>query len=149
MLPGWGRLIAEHDLVPERIVSSTAERARTTAELAAAEFDEDVEIETTRHLYGAPPDEYIEVAEERGGEAERLMVVGHNPGITALVTRLTERDRVHAHGRPRGRGTRHRGLERTGPGGGGPPRRLLAAEGTPKLTPETFPRERPTARRGR
>ena len=87
--PRMGRLIAEQDLVPDRIVSSTAERARTTAELAAAEFDEDVEIETTRHLYGTPPDEYIEVAEERGGEAERLMVVGHNPGITALVTRLT------------------------------------------------------------
>ncbi|WP_419933726.1 SixA phosphatase family protein [Candidatus Palauibacter sp.] len=87
--PRMGRLIADRDLVPDRIVSSTAVRARTTAALAAAEFDHDVEIETTRDLYGAHPDGYIEVAEERGGEAERLMVVGHNPGITALVTRLT------------------------------------------------------------
>ncbi|WP_419164645.1 SixA phosphatase family protein [Candidatus Palauibacter sp.] len=87
--PRMGRLIADRDLIPDRIVSSTAVRARTTAALAAAEFDHDVEIETTRDLYGAHPDGYIEVAEERGGAAERLMVVGHNPGITALVSRLT------------------------------------------------------------
>ena len=87
--PRMGRLIAAEDLVPDLIVSSTAVRARTTAALAAAEFDEEVEIETTRDLYGAYPDEYIDVAEDRGGEAERLMVVGHNPGITALVTRLS------------------------------------------------------------
>ena len=104
--PRMGRLIADRDLIPDRIVSSTAVRARTTAALAAAEFDHDVEIETTRDLYGAHPDGYIEVAEERGGAAERLMVVGHNPGITALVSRLTGVSRVHAHRRARHRGTR-------------------------------------------
>ena len=87
--PRMGRLIAGRDLVPQRIVSSTALRARTTAALAAAEFDEEIEIETTRRLYGARPDGYIDIVEESGGEAERVMVVGHNPGITALVTRLT------------------------------------------------------------
>lgn len=87
--PRMGRFLAERDLVPDRIVSSTAVRARTTAELAAAEFGEDVEIETTFDLYGAPPDGYIEVAEAMGGAAERLMVVGHNPGITTLVWHLT------------------------------------------------------------
>ncbi|WP_419947981.1 SixA phosphatase family protein [Candidatus Palauibacter sp.] len=87
--PRMGRLISDRDLVPQRIVSSTAVRARTTAALAAAEFEEEVGIETTHRLYGAYPDVYIDVVEERGGEAERVMVVGHNPGITSLVTRLT------------------------------------------------------------
>lgn len=87
--PRMGRFLAERDLVPDRIVSSTAVRARTTAELAAAEFGEEVEIETTYDLYGAHPDGYIEVAEAMGGAAERLMLVGHNPGITALVAYLT------------------------------------------------------------
>ncbi|MDE2719548.1 histidine phosphatase family protein [Candidatus Palauibacter polyketidifaciens] len=87
--PRLGRFMAEQDLVPDRIVSSTAVRARTTAELAAAEFGADVEIETTYDLYGASPDGYIEVAEAMGGTAERLMLVGHNPGITSLVWHLT------------------------------------------------------------
>ena len=86
--PRMGRLLAERELVPDRIVSSTAVRARTTAELAAAEFGEEVEIETTYDLYGASPDGYIEVAEGMGGTAERLMLVGHNPGSTSLVWRL-------------------------------------------------------------
>ncbi len=87
--PRMGRFLVERDLVPDRIVSSTAVRARTTAELAAAEFGEAVEIETTYDLYGASPDGYVEVAEAMGGTAERLMVVGHNPGITSLVWHLT------------------------------------------------------------
>ncbi|MDE2663804.1 MAG: histidine phosphatase family protein [Gemmatimonadota bacterium] len=87
--PRMGRFLAERDLVPDRIVSSTAVRARTTAELAAAEFGEAVEIETTHDLYGASPDGYIEVAEAMGGTGERLMLVGHNPGITSLVWHLT------------------------------------------------------------
>ena len=87
--PRMGRFLVERDLVPDRIVSSTAVRARTTAELAAAEFGEDVEIETTYDLYGASPDGYVEVAEAMGGTAERLMLVGHNPGITSLVWHLT------------------------------------------------------------
>ncbi|WP_419163467.1 SixA phosphatase family protein [Candidatus Palauibacter sp.] len=87
--PRMGRLLVDRDLVPERIVSSTAVRARSTAELAAAEFDREVEIETTRRLYLASPDSYVEVVETMGETAERLMVVGHNPGISALVMGLT------------------------------------------------------------
>ncbi len=87
--PRMGRFLVERDLVPGRIVSSTAVRARTTAELASAEFDREVEIETTSDLYHASPDGYIEVAEAMGGGAERLMVVGHNPGVTSLVRQLT------------------------------------------------------------
>ena len=87
--PRMGRLLVDEDLIPERILSSTAVRALSTAELAAAEFDQDVEIEVTRDLYLASPHTYVEVLEELAGPAERVMVVGHNPGISALVTVLT------------------------------------------------------------
>lgn len=87
--PRMGRFLVERDLVPDRIVSSTAVRARATAELAAAEFDREVPIETTSDLYHASPDAYIDVVEAMGGAEERLMVVGHNPGITSLVWHLT------------------------------------------------------------
>lgn len=87
--PRMGRWIVERNLVPDRILSSTAVRALSTAELAAAEFDGSVEIITTRDLYLASPHTYLEVLAGSGDPAERVMVVGHNPGITALVTRLT------------------------------------------------------------
>lgn len=87
--PRMGRLIVEEDLVPERILSSTAVRALATAELAAAEFDTDVEMEITRELYLASPHTCVEVVGELGGPTDTVMVVGHNPGISALVTVLT------------------------------------------------------------
>ncbi len=87
--PRMGKLIVEEDLVPDRILSSTAVRALSTAELAASEFDRGVEIESTRDLYLASPHTYLEVLAELAGDAERVMVVGHNPGITALVTLLS------------------------------------------------------------
>jgi len=76
-------------MVPQRIISSTAVRALSTAELAAGVMPDDPEIETTRDLYLASPHTYVDVLADLGGEADTVMVVGHNPGITALVTVLT------------------------------------------------------------
>ncbi len=87
--PRMGRLLVDRELVPERIVTSTAVRAISTAELAAAEFDGDVEIEAVRDLYLASPHTCLEVLAGRDDPSDPLLVVGHNPGITALVTLLT------------------------------------------------------------
>lgn len=87
--PRMGRLMVEEDLVPERIISSTAVRAQSTAELAANAMPDAPEIETTRELYLASPHTYLEALADYAGDAETVMVVGHNPGITALVTVLT------------------------------------------------------------
>lgn len=87
--PRMGRLLAAEELVPDLVLSSTAVRALDTAELAMGVIDGAPEIESTRDLYLASPHDYLEVIGARGGDAGRLMVVGHNPGITALVTRLT------------------------------------------------------------
>lgn len=87
--PRMGRLIVELDLVPDLILSSTAVRARSTAELVAEELEPTPEIEDVRALYFAAADDYLEVLREHAGDAERVMVVGHNPSLTTLVTRLT------------------------------------------------------------
>lgn len=87
--PRMGRLLVEEDLVPDLVLSSTAVRAVATAELALGVMENAPKIETTRDLYHASPDTYLEVLAARADRAARPMVVGHNPGITALVTRLT------------------------------------------------------------
>jgi phosphohistidine phosphatase len=84
-----GRLLVEEGLVPELILSSTAERARATAELVADECAPPPPIDYLPSLYGADPLTYLEAAGDAGGDLERIMVVGHNPGIESLVSLLT------------------------------------------------------------
>jgi phosphohistidine phosphatase len=87
--PRMGRLLVEQGLVPDLILSSTAERARTTAELVADECAPPPPIDYLPSLYGADPLTYLEAAGDAGDDLERVMVVGHNPGIESLVSLLT------------------------------------------------------------
>ncbi len=87
--PQMGELIREEGLSPDLIISSTAKRARTTAELAAENCDFEGEMVLTRMLYHADPQTYIEVLQELAGDHAIVMVVGHNPGMEELLEDLT------------------------------------------------------------
>jgi phosphohistidine phosphatase len=84
-----GRLLVEENLVPARIFSSTAVRTLSTTELVVGEFGVDVEVQITRNLYLASSHTYIDVLKGMGGEGNPIMVVGHNPGVSALVRVLS------------------------------------------------------------
>jgi phosphohistidine phosphatase len=92
--PRMGQLLRDEALVPELIITSSAERARTTAELVAMACGYESDIIYTRLLYLAAPDAYLEALRELGKAQERVMVVGHNPGIEYLVELLTEEKEV-------------------------------------------------------
>ena len=87
--PRMGQLLREAGLVPDRIVSSTAERARTTAELAAAAAGFSGPVQHSRRLYLATAADILEVLGQAGGDAAKLLVVGHNPGLEELLAALT------------------------------------------------------------
>lgn len=87
--PRMGALIRERDIVPEIVVSSTAVRACTTARIVAASCGFEGEVLLARELYLASPETYLHILAQSAGAARRAMVVGHNPGIEELVTRLT------------------------------------------------------------
>lgn len=87
--PRMGRLLQQEDLMPDLIISSSAERALTTAELVAMESGYDNAMLVTRDLYHAMPEDYVDVLRAQGGEARRVMVVGHNPGVEELLDDLT------------------------------------------------------------
>ena len=72
-----------------RSISSTAERALTTAELVALASEYDGEVRTTRDFYLAGPEDYLEVLQQLDDSYSRVMVVGHNPGMEELVEWLT------------------------------------------------------------
>lgn len=87
--PRMGALLVKQDLVPDVIISSTAKRAAATAKAVAMDCDYGGEIQYTRHLYGAWPDDYIELLNELDSDVSHVMVVGHNPGIEDLVEELS------------------------------------------------------------
>lgn len=88
--PRMGKLLRKKDLVPDLIISSTARRARKTAKVVAKASHYDGEIRLTRSLYHAGPAEYLEVLRDLPDDYQRVMVVGHNPGMEELLELLTD-----------------------------------------------------------
>lgn len=87
--PLMGKLLKNEEIVPDLIITSTAERALTTAEQVALACDFEGELVTTRRFYHADPETYLEVLRGVNDTCERVLIVGHNPGMAALVEDLT------------------------------------------------------------
>lgn len=87
--PRMGQLLAERGLRPDLIISSTAKRARLTADAVARHAGYAGTVQLERRLYLASPTEVIDVVREAAGTAQCVLVVGHNPGLEDLVARLT------------------------------------------------------------
>lgn len=83
-----GKVLLEEELVPALVITSTALRARSTAELANDAGDWDADIVVDPNLYGTDADTAIRVASD-APELERLMLVGHQPTWSTLVEVLT------------------------------------------------------------
>ena len=89
--PRMGKFLREQGLVPDRIISSTAKRARNTAKAVAKVCHCEDKVELTQEFYHAGPGAYLAVLQNVPDDNQRVMVVGHNPGMEALVTHLTGR----------------------------------------------------------
>ncbi|MFK4836859.1 SixA phosphatase family protein [Microbacterium sp. ZW T2_14] len=83
--PRMAARLAASGFRPDIILSSTALRARTTAEAFAAELD--VAVSLDRELYGAPASSILAAA--AATHAPAVMVVAHDPGMSALAARLS------------------------------------------------------------
>lgn len=84
-----GEVIRELGLVPDLVVSSTATRARSTAELARITGGWDSRLVLDDTLYGASVAETLAVAAEHGRDLDRVMLVGHQPTWSMAVRHLT------------------------------------------------------------
>ena len=84
-----GDLAREEGLFPDLILSSTANRARSTAKLFAEANEFDGEIILTRDLYHADASDFIDVLRGLSSSVDCAMVVGHNPGMEYLLDLLT------------------------------------------------------------
>lgn len=78
----------EFQVVPELIISSTALRARQTAQIAARIFGLDPgAIIYESRLYDADTGDWLAVVRGLDDACSMVLLVGHNPGITAFANR--------------------------------------------------------------
>jgi phosphohistidine phosphatase len=88
--PVMARRLRSRRLKPDRILSSPAVRALTTASIMTRELRVAPSLlQAEERLYLSAPAELLAVVRELGGGSRHLMVVGHNPGITELANRLS------------------------------------------------------------
>ncbi len=87
--PLMGRLLKKEHLLPDNIISSTAIRARSTAEAIAKASGYKGEIILNKSLYAAGPEDYLGVIHALSDEYVRVLIVGHNPGLEELLELLT------------------------------------------------------------
>lgn len=88
-----GRLLTDAGAAPDLVLTSTAVRARTTAELAAEAGVWSAPIEARGSLYGATAADVVtELA--AANLPDRVMVVGHEPTSSELVALLSGGGRV-------------------------------------------------------
>ena len=76
---------------PERILCSTARRTRQTLELLLPVFSPEVSLCYDDELYLAPTGTLLDQLQQLDEKWNRVMLVGHNPGLHGLAQMLTGR----------------------------------------------------------
>ena len=86
-----GRLLSESNLVPDHILTSSAVRAFETTQrvIQAANWKEDAEV--VPGLYHADPKSLVAIVSRVPNGVDRLLVIGHNPGLENWLTCLIGR----------------------------------------------------------
>jgi phosphohistidine phosphatase len=82
-----GELLA--DRLPDLVLASSSLRTRETVECFKKGAGPLRRVEFVPALYLATPAACLEVLAQQAGDAARVMLVGHNPGLEDLVTQLT------------------------------------------------------------
>ena len=84
-----GRFIREKGLLPDLVIVSKAARTRETFELASRDWP-DIPVVFLDSIYEASATTVMAGIEAHGGDCERVMVIGHNPGLVVLLHNLVD-----------------------------------------------------------
>jgi phosphohistidine phosphatase len=87
-----GAWLHEHELGPELVLCSTATRTRQTwaAAVEGGACGETVEFDES--IYSGGSQTVLQAVRESAGEAQVVMVLGHNPTMATLASGLSEGD---------------------------------------------------------
>jgi phosphohistidine phosphatase len=87
-----GAWLHEHELGPELVLCSSATRTRQTWEAAVDGGACGESIEFDDSIYSGGAQTVLQTLRESAGEAQVVLVVGHNPTMAALASGLSEGD---------------------------------------------------------
>lgn len=79
--PAMGRYLAEHAMIPDHAIVSTAARTRETWRLVAEMLPRKPPVDFEDRIYDASPRDILTAIAHAPASAQSLMVVGHNPGF--------------------------------------------------------------------
>jgi len=91
-----GLYMARHALVPDRVIVSSAMRARETWELVAAAFPAPPPANHEARVYQAAPQDILDVIKECAPSTRALLLIGHNPALQELAVLLIATGEVEA-----------------------------------------------------
>lgn len=87
--PMMGLKLKELGFIPDQIISSSANRALSTAKLLAESISYPLsKIIETKALYLADLSTMLKIVNSVNDEIDSLMLVGHNPGMTQIINYL-------------------------------------------------------------
>lgn len=84
-----GAWLASQDIAPDAVLCSAARRAEMTAAAVCAQLRAPPP-QLLPAIYQATPGELLALVELHAGEAQCVLLVGHNPGLEQLLALLTE-----------------------------------------------------------
>jgi phosphohistidine phosphatase len=87
--PRMGKHLGQEGLVPDRILTSSAKRARKTARKVAKASGYTGKVKELDALYDTTLGAYFKTLQVLPEKYQRVMVVGHNPTMEQLVSHLT------------------------------------------------------------
>ena len=89
-----GKLMKDKDIIPSSIISSSALRAKTTAELVAKGCSYQGDIVLNPSLYEAKSKDYLGLLETLSDRYNSILIVGHNPTVQDTIQMLTDSSHV-------------------------------------------------------
>lgn len=88
--PLMGRYMAEHDMIPDHAIVSTAARTRETWRLVAQMLPRKPSTDFEDRIYEASPHDILSAIARAPASAQSLIVVGHNPGFHDTANLLVD-----------------------------------------------------------
>jgi len=86
--PAAGGWLRKAGYVPDRVLCSTARRARETWQLAEETLGAHPEAAFEDRVYGASVAELLDLARQAPAEVRTLLIVGHDPAMRGLTLEL-------------------------------------------------------------
>lgn len=79
------KVMSSNDLIPDLILSSSAERAKETVEIIVENLEYKNKIVYSDELYMGEPQDFIKVLTALKDDYNTVLIVGHNPGLEAYL----------------------------------------------------------------